>query len=54
MKNWKKEVARDIIAFGSIPFFGIVLARALIGPYWEFVYQIIIAFVLLFPNYLHS
>jgi hypothetical protein len=31
-KNWKKEVARDIIALGSLPFYAIVMARMLITP----------------------
>ena len=44
----KKEIARDLISFGSVPFFLIILARAFIGPYWTFVYQLILAFAILF------
>ena len=49
MKNtdWKKEVARDCIALGSIPFYFIVMVRSIIGKYAIFVYQLLIAFVVL-------
>lgn len=43
VKNWKKEVARDIIALGSIPFYFLVIARATVGMYLAFVYQLAIA-----------
>lgn len=42
-KNWKKEIARDTMALGSIPFYFIVIIRAIIGKYAIFVYQLIIA-----------
>lgn len=42
-----KEWARDIISFGSVLFFLIIVARATVGPYWTFVYQMVIAFVIL-------
>ena len=44
----KKEIARDLIALGSIPFYILVLARSLIGDYYLFFYQLIIALVFLF------
>jgi len=47
-KGWKKEVARDIIALGSIPFYLLVLIRAIIGKHANFVYHMIIAFLILF------
>ena len=47
MKDWKKEIARDLMAFGSIPFYIIVLVRSLIGDYLTFVYQLLIAIVIL-------
>lgn len=47
-KNWKKEVARDCIALGSIPFYFIVIIRAIIGQYVIFVYQLLIALVVLY------
>jgi len=47
-KEWKKEVARDILALGSIPFYFIVIVRALIVGYKPFLYQLIIAALLLF------
>lgn len=46
-KDWKKEVARDCIALGSIPFYLIVIIRAIVGQYAVFVYQLLIAFVVL-------
>ena len=46
-KNWKKEIARDAIAFGSILFYLIVMIRAIIGEYLSFVYQLLIALVFL-------
>jgi len=42
-----REVARDLISFGSVVFFLIILARATIGPYWTFVYQMALAFIIL-------
>jgi len=47
VKDWKKEVARDTIALGSIPFYFIVMIRAIVGEYMPFVYQLLIAFVVL-------
>ena len=46
-KNWKKEIARDVLALGSIPFYIIVIIRAIIGKYKPFVYQMVIGFVVL-------
>lgn len=46
-KNWKKEVARDTLALGSIPFYFIVMIRAIIGEYMPFVYHLGIAFLIL-------
>ena len=46
-KDWKKEIARDLMAFGSIPFYFIVLIRSLIGEYLIFVYQLLIAIIIL-------
>ena len=47
-KNWKKEIARDLMAFGSIPFYFIVVIRSIIGQYAIFVYQMVIAAIALF------
>ena len=47
-KNWKKEAARDMMAFGSIPFYFIVVIRSMIGQYAIFVYQMVIAAIVLF------
>ena len=46
-KNWKYEIARDSMAFGSILFYLIVLVRSLIGDYLIFVYQLLIAIIIL-------
>ena len=52
MISWKKETARDLIALGSATFFIIVIARSLIGPYWNLVYQMTIAgIILLGPSF---
>ena len=47
MKDWKKEVARDILALGSIPFYLIVFIRILIMNDRTYIYQLLIAGVLL-------
>ncbi|TKJ17166.1 hypothetical protein CEE44_01365 [Candidatus Woesearchaeota archaeon B3_Woes] len=47
IKNWKKEIARDLLALGGIPFYFIVLIRAIIGKYSPFVYQLVITLVVL-------
>jgi len=46
-KNWKYEIARDSMAFGSILFYFIVLIRSTIGEYLTFVYQLLIALAIL-------
>jgi len=46
-ESWKQEIARDTLALGSIAFFILVIGRALIAPYMEFTYQLIISFIAL-------
>ena len=46
-KDWKKEVARDILALGSIPFYLIVFIRILIMNDRTYIYQLLIAGLLL-------
>ena len=46
-KNWKKELSRDFLALGSLVFYILVIARAIIKPYRPFVDQLIIAGILL-------
>ena len=46
-KDWKYEIARDLMAFGSIIFYLLVLVRSTIGEYMTFVYQLLIAVVVL-------
>ena len=48
LKNWKKQIARDVIALGSIVFYALVIARALIGPFFPFLYQLLISATVLF------
>ena len=50
-ENWKYEIARDSMAFGSILFYLIVIARATIGDYMIFVYHLLIALVILMLFY---
>ena len=42
-KSWLKEFARDLMALGSIPFYLLVVIRSVIGNYYVFVYQMLIA-----------
>mgnify|MGYP001580589538 CR=1 FL=1 len=52
MKNaWTKEIARDLTALGSIPFYFLVLIRAIIGKYNLFVYHLLIAAIAIFIFY---
>jgi hypothetical protein len=44
-RNWKYEIARDTIALGGLAFYILVIARALIAPYYNVVGQLIIAFI---------
>ena len=46
-RNWKAEIARDILALGSIIFYLLVVTRALIGPFWVFFFYLIIAALVL-------
>ena len=46
-KDWKYEIARDSMAFGSILFYLIVVVRSTIGEYLTFVYQLLIALAIL-------
>jgi hypothetical protein len=48
MSTWKKEVARDLLALGSIPFYILVIVRSLIGDYFLFTYQLLISILLIF------
>ncbi len=47
-KLWLKEFARDLLALGSIPFYFLVMIRAVIGNYYVFVYQMLIAAIFIF------
>ena len=50
-KTWLKEISRDLLALGSIPFYFLVVIRAIIGKYNVFVYQILIAAIAIFILY---
>jgi len=45
--NWKKEIARDVLALGSLPFYLIVIIRAIVGKYKPFVYQMVIGLIII-------
>jgi hypothetical protein len=50
--SWKKELARDLLALGSIIFYLLVMLRALIGkngiPHYTILYSLIISAITLF------
>ena len=48
---WLNEIARDLLALGSIPFYFLVVIRAVIGKYNIFVYQMLIAAIVIFVLY---
>ena len=50
-KLWLKEFARDLLALGSIPFYFLVVIRALIVKNNIFIYQIITAAIAVFVLY---
>ena len=50
-KSCIKEIARDLLALGSIPFYLLVVIRAIIGKYNIFVYQMLIAALAIFILY---
>ncbi|MBI2649756.1 hypothetical protein HYX04_00405 [Candidatus Woesearchaeota archaeon] len=50
-KSWLKGIARDLLALGSIPFYFLVVIRAVIGKYDIFVYQMLIAAITIFVLY---
>jgi hypothetical protein len=41
--KWKDEICRDLIAFGSIPFYFIFVIRGAIGPLYPFLNQLLVA-----------
>ena len=47
-KSWLKEISRDLLALGSIPFYFLVVIRAIIGKDYTFAYQMLIAAILIF------
>ena len=47
-KSCIKEIARDLLALASIPFYLLVVIRAIIGKYNIFVYQMLIAALAIF------
>ena len=46
-KDWKMELARDLVALGSPLFYSLVVIRSLIGPFFTFFYQLMLSAVLL-------
>jgi len=47
MIDWK-EVSRDIMALGGLPFYFIVIVRAIVGESYSFIMQLVIAFAISF------
>ncbi len=50
-RTWLRETARDLVALGSIPFYFLVVIRAIIGRYNTFIYQMLIAAIAIFILY---
>jgi hypothetical protein len=46
--DWKNDLSRDVKALGSIVFYLLVVARAAIGPFFPFIYQLLIALVIVY------
>jgi len=42
-EGWLREVARDLMALGSVVFYVLVLGRALVGPYWDLAVPLTVA-----------
>lgn len=51
-KNWKKEIARDVIALGSIPFYLIVIVRVLILQSPDYTFKFVFSAILFLLLYL--
>jgi hypothetical protein len=50
---WTKEIQRDILALGSPVFYFLVIARALVGPFWDLANPLVfLAPVVLLASYL--
>ena len=50
-KSWLKEIARDLLALGSIPFYFLVVIRVLILKDKIFIYQLAMAAISIFVLY---
>ena len=48
LKNWLDITAKDTLAFGSIVMFILAIARSAIGDYYTYMFNIILAGVILF------
>jgi hypothetical protein len=47
-KEWVKEIARDLIALGGIPFFILVIVRVFILPDYHYIFQFVFGGILFF------
>jgi len=47
-KDWLKEIARDLIALGGLPFFLLVVIRVSIHPDFHYISQFVIGGILFF------
>jgi hypothetical protein len=41
-ETWVREVQRDVLALGGVVFYLLVLGRALVGPFWDLVVQLLV------------
>ena len=51
MTKWLKEIARDLLAIGSMPFYFLFIIRALIGEYEIFVHHLVLSAISIFILY---
>ncbi len=46
-KEYIKEISRDLLALGGLPFFFLAMARSLIGDYFMYTYQLLLGLVII-------
>ncbi len=46
-KELIKEISRDLLALGGLPFFFLAMARSLIGEYMLYTYQLLLSLVII-------
>lgn len=51
-EGWLHEVQRDVMALGGVVFYVLVIARSLVGPYWDLLVPLLVfggALLLAYP-----